>query len=71
MDKSSTVETSDSCTLPYSIQCCSELNKVPAASELVVATYKVVKRNDKQGELVTGKESLIPCHFSGSKRHKA
>ena len=70
MDKSA-VETSNSRALPYSIQCCNDPNKVPAASELVVATYKMVERKDKQGELVTGRENFIPCHFSGSKRHKA
>ena len=72
MDKSSVVETSDSHTLPCSIRCCSELNEVPTASQLVVATYKVaVEWKDKQGELVTGKERFIPLHFSDSKRHKA
>ena len=72
MDKSSAVETSNSRALPYSIQCWSELNEVPASSQLVVATYKVViEWKDKQGELVTGKERFIPLHFSHSKRHKA
>ena len=72
MDKSSAVESSDSRALPYSIQCCSDLNEVPAASQLVVPTYKVaVEWKDKQGELVTGKENLIPLYLLAPKRHKA
>ena len=71
MSKPPEVETDDCHTVPYSIQCCSELNEVLVASQLVVATYKVVEWKNKQGELVTGKENFIPLHFSDSKRHKS
>ena len=71
MSKPSVVGANDFHTLPYSVQCCSELNQVPAASQLVVVTYKVVELKDKQEELVTGKENFILFHFSESKRHKS
>jgi len=70
-----TVETNDSNTLPYSIQCssdlphpteCCEVNELPAASQLVVVTWKVMELKDKQSELVTGKDHFIPSDF---KRH--
>jgi len=37
-----------SCTLSTPIQCCSETEVSPAASELVTITYKMVERNDGQ-----------------------
>ena len=52
--------TSDCHTLSYSIQCSSEVNKVPAASQLVVATFKMVKFKDEWTELVTGKNYIPP-----------
>ena len=74
-----TVETNDSNTLPYSIQCssdlphptecCGEVNGLPVASQLIVVTWKVVELKDKQGELVTGKNHFIPLDFSDFKRH--
>ena len=69
MAGSSAVATSDCCTLSYFIQCSSEVNKVPAASQLVTATFKIVKFKDEQTELVTGK-NYIPLHFLNSKRQK-
>ena len=69
-----TVETNDSQTLPNSIQrssdlphlieCCSEVNEQPVASQLVVVTWKAIERKDRQGELVVGKDHLIPFYFS-------
>ena len=69
MAGSSAVATSDCCTLSYSIQCCSEVNKVPVASQLVAVKFKMVKFKDEQTELVIGK-NYVPLHFLDSKRQR-
>jgi len=58
----------DCSTLSTPIQCCSETEVPPVASELVTITHKMVERNDGQRELVIGKEicSCVPLHFSDS-----
>ena len=56
----------DHSTLSTSVQCCSEAEVPPAASELVVITYKVVEINDGQTELVIGNEIFVPLDFSDS-----
>jgi len=73
MTESPTVVTSNSTNADYSalstpIQCCSETEVPPAASELVTITHKMVERNDGQRELVIGKEIsvLLNLHFSDS-----
>jgi len=48
----------DCSTLSTPIQCCSETEVPPAASELVTITHKMI-RNDKQSELVIGKKFLF------------
>jgi len=55
-----------SCTLSTPIQCCSETEVPPAASELVIITHKMI-RNDGQSELVIGKEIFVPLNFLDSK----
>ena len=69
MAESSAMAKSDCRTLSYSIQCSSEMNKVPAASQLVAVTFKIVKFKDEQTELVTGK-NYVPLHFLDSNRQK-
>ena len=71
MSESPAAGASDCRTLPYSVQCISEVNQAPATSQLVVVKYKVVLGKDKQEELVTGIENFVPLHFSDSKRHKS
>jgi len=58
----------DCSTLSTPIQCCSETEVPPAASELVTITHKMiyVERNDRQKELVIGKKIFVPLHFSDS-----
>jgi len=56
----------DCFTLSTPIQCSSETEVLPAASELVTITHKMVERNDGQRELVIGKEIFVPLHFSDS-----
>ena len=56
----------DCSTLSTSIQCCSEAEVPPAASELVTITYKMVEINEGQAELVTGRENFVPLNFSDS-----
>lgn len=59
---SSSILTNPDCsTLSTSIQSCSAA-EVP--SELVVVTHKIVKFDNKQTELVIGKEIFIPLYFS-------
>ena len=44
-------------------QCYTELNEIPSTAEMVVATNKMVKKDDKQSaELVIGKD-LVPSHL--------
>ena len=56
----------DCSTLSTPIQCSSETEVPPAASELVTITHKMI-RNDGQRELVIGKEIFVPIHFLDSK----
>ena len=77
MAKVPTVETNDSNTLPYSIQCSSDLphptecySEVPAASQLVVVTWKVIEWKDQQGELVIGTNHFTPLFFLDFKRYR-
>ena len=72
MSKPPVVEANNFHTLLYSVQCCSESNQVPAASQLVVVvTYKVVELKDKQGELVTRKENFTPFQSQNLRDTKA
>ena len=50
------------------IQCCTEVNELPptTSSEMVLVTNRVVKLNDKQTELVTGIDTVIPICYSSS-----
>jgi len=50
-----------------SIQCCSEVNEAPAASELVLVTNKKVGSDDKYIELVIGADGFIPLYFMAHK----
>ena len=45
-----------------SAQCSTKTNEIsiPTTSEIVVATQKMIEWNDKQAELVIGREHLIP-----------
>ena len=48
-------------------QCCSELNNVsPSASEIVVATCKMMQSDNKQRELVVGIDVFPSLDFSDS-----
>ena len=50
--------------LTNSTQCYTELNEIPSTAEMVVATNKMVKKDDKQSaELVIGKEDLVPSRL--------
>ena len=64
---SSTILKNPECfTLSNSTQCCTELNEISSTAEMVVATNKMVKKDDEQTaghELVIGKEGLVPSHF--------
>ena len=62
----STLKNPDCYTLSTTIQCFSETNEVPTATELVVVTHKMIECDDKHRELVIGKETVIPLHFSDS-----
>ena len=63
MAESPAAETSDCSTLSCPIQCCSEVNEVPEATQqLVTVTYKVARSKYEQGELVIGKNK---CSFLG------
>ena len=48
-------------------QCCSEICKVSSsASEIVVATCKIMQLDNKQRELVVGNDVFPLLHFSNS-----
>ena len=51
-----------------STQCYTKVNEAPTTtSEMVMVTHKMVKCDDKQSELVTGKEMrIVRIHFSNS-----
>ena len=61
----STLTNPQSCT--GSTQCYTKVNEAPTTtSEMVMVTHKMVKCDDKQSKLVTGKEVYIHIHFSNS-----
>ena len=67
MTGSSILTNLDVSTLSTFTQCCSETNIVSlSASEVVVATCKMMQRDDKQSELVVGNNIFTSLHFPDS-----
>ena len=65
--RNSSILTNPECyILSCSTQCSTELNEVSTTSKMIVVTHKTVKLDDKQTQLVTGKNICIPIHFPNS-----
>ena len=63
----SSILTNPECyTLSDSTQCSTELNEASTTSKMVSVTCKTVKLDDKQTQLVTGRNICIPIHFPNS-----
>ena len=65
----SSILTNPECyTLSDSTQCPNHdgLNEASTTSKMVVVTHKMVNVDDKQTQLVTGKNICIPIHFPNS-----
>ena len=52
--------------LSDSKQCFIELSEAPTTSKMIVVTCKTVKLDDKQAQLVNGRNICIPIHFPNS-----
>ena len=64
----SSILTNPECyTLSDSTQCSTELNEASTTSKMVVVTCKIIKLDDKQIQLVTGRNICIPIHFPNLK----
>ena len=63
----SSILTNPECyTFSDSMQCSTKLNQASTTSKVIVVTCKTVELDDKQTQLVTGKNIYIPIHFPNS-----